>query len=435
MSSNVEIGKSRNADLTAPTPQNTPLNTAPLTRETLSRPTVGTISEDKEADDHAGAAASVLAANPALAGLIQSKLNTLVGRSSGYVELLPDYVKRRVEGLKGLQVEHQKIEADFQKEILQLEKKYAARYAPLYEKRASIIAGKQEPTTEEVKAGEASEADDEEAEDEDEEEGVEGQEAPKKSLVDVPAPADGQKGIPEFWLTALRNHVALNELITDRDEEALKALDDIKMIHLPDGQSGFKLEFHFDPSRNDFFSDEVLTKTYFYQDEVGYSGDLVYDHADGCTIHWKEDKDLTHKIETKKQRNKNTNQTRTVKRSVPVESFFNFFSPPKPPSAHDGGELDVEDEAEIDELEERLELDYQIGEDLKDRIIPHAIDFFTGKALQYEDMEGLDDDFEDEDEDEDDDDDEDQDHTTRRLGASAGSQMAGSADAEQCRQQ
>ena len=36
------------ADLSAPTPQNTPLNNAPLTREALSRPTVGTIGEEKE---------------------------------------------------------------------------------------------------------------------------------------------------------------------------------------------------------------------------------------------------------------------------------------------------------------------------------------------------------------------------------------------------
>jgi len=26
-------------------------------------------------------------------------------------------------------------------------------------------------------------------------------------------------GIPEFWLTALRNHVPISETITDRDEE------------------------------------------------------------------------------------------------------------------------------------------------------------------------------------------------------------------------
>ena len=44
-------------------------------------------------------------------------------------------------------------------------------------------------------------------------------------------------------------------------------------------------------------------------------------------------------------------------------------------------------------LDERLELDYQIGEDLKDRIIPHSILYFTGEATAYE-MD--DDDFEDE---------------------------------------
>jgi hypothetical protein len=36
-------------------------------------------------------------------------------------------------------------------------------------------------------------------------------------------------------------------------------------------------------------------------------------------------------------------------------------------------------------LDERLELDYTIAEDLKDRVIPHAVDYFTGKALAYED--------------------------------------------------
>jgi nucleosome assembly protein 1-like 1 len=38
--------------MTAPTPQNTPLSNAPITREALSRPTVGTIGE--EAEDGAG---------------------------------------------------------------------------------------------------------------------------------------------------------------------------------------------------------------------------------------------------------------------------------------------------------------------------------------------------------------------------------------------
>ena len=121
---------------------------------------------------------------------------------------------------------------------------------------------------------------------------------------------------------------------------------------------------------------------------------------------------------------------------MPTESFFNFFNPPKPPK---NGEIEDED-ADLDELDERLELDYQIGEDLKDRIIPHAVDFFTGKALQYEDIDDLDDaDFDDEDDENDDEDDEDDDdgqpRRSSQLGASAGSQMAGSQDPQECKQQ
>ncbi len=429
-----------NADLTAPTPQNTPLNNAPLTREALSRPTVGTVEEEEEAEEAGGASAqnasvaAALAANPALASLIQGKLNTLVGRSSGYLESLPDYQRRRVEGLRGLEAQHLQIEAEFQREILELEKKYAQRYQPLYERRAKIVAGEVEPTAEEVKEGE-----EHKAEGQDDEEDEEEEDEKKESLAAVSAPSDGVKGLPEFWLTALKNHVALNELITERDEEALKHLVDVRMKHLPSGQMGFQLSFHFDASKNPCFTDDVLTKTYFYQDEVKSGGDLIYDHAEGSTIHWKEDKDLTHVIETKKQRNKNTNQTRTVKRSVPVESFFNFFTPPKAPGSNEDEDEEEDDEA-MQELEERLELDYQIGEDLKDRVIPHAITYFTGEALLHDDDFADDfedeDDFEDDDEDDEDDDEEDDDNKrARRLGASAGSQMAGSQDPEKCQQQ
>lgn len=363
--------------------------------------------------------ASALAANPALAGLMQDKLSNLVGRSSGYIESLPDHIKRRVEGLKGLQVQHTKIEAEFQKEILELEKKYAKKYAPLYNRRSEIINGKSEPTKDEVVEGEKSDA-------VDDEEDEEGQSA---SLANVETPADAKaEGIPEFWLTALKNHVALSELIEERDEEALRALVDVRMSYL-DSASGFKLEFVFDSSKNDFFTDEVLTKTYFYQDGVGYSGDLVYDHAEGCEIHWKEGKDLTHKVETKKQRNKNTNQTRTVKRSVPTSSVFNFFNPPKP--HREGDEED--DDVDYDEIDERLELDYQIGEDLKDRIIPRAVDYFSGKALDYEDMD--DEDFEDEEEGDFDDEEDDDDELGEQQRRSAGSQMAGSQDPQECKHQ
>src|SRR5271155_3142926 len=98
-------------------------------------------------------AASIFAQNPALVSMIQGKLGTLVGRSSGYVESLPAPVRRRVTGLKGIQKEHAKLEAEFQEEVLLLEKKYFAKFTPLYQKRSKIVNGVDEPTDEEVQAG------------------------------------------------------------------------------------------------------------------------------------------------------------------------------------------------------------------------------------------------------------------------------------------
>lgn len=86
-----------------------------------------------------------------------------------------------------------------------------------------------------------------------------------------------------------------------------------------------------------------------------------------------------------------------VKKTIPTESFFNFFSPPEPPGAQ------ADDSAT--EIEERLELDYQLGEDIKEKLIPRAIDWFTGEALQFEELEDdiEEGDFEDEDDEEEDD--------------------------------
>lgn len=92
-----------------------------------------------------------------------------------------------------------------------------------------------------------------------------------------------------------------------------------------------------------------------------------------------------------------TKQTRIVKKTVPTESFFNFFSPPKAPT-------DEDDDDAASDIEERLELDYQLGEDIKEKLIPRAIDWFTGEALAFEELDDIDEDvYEDEDDDEDDD--------------------------------
>ena len=218
--------------------------------------------------------------------MMEAKLGQLVGRSSGYVENLPAQVRRRVEGLKGIQKDHAKLEAEFQEEVLQLEKKYFAKFTPLYQKRAKIVNGDSEPTEAEIEAGKPDEEEDAE------------EEAEKKEET----PADDTKGIPEFWLSAMKNQISLAELITDRDEEALRALTDIRMEYLD--RPGFRLIFEFAP--NDFFTNKTISKTYFYREESGYGGDFIYDHAEGDKTDWKAGKDLTVRVESKKQRNKST---------------------------------------------------------------------------------------------------------------------------------
>ena len=99
-----------------------------------------------------------------------------------------------------------------------------------------------------------------------------------------------------------------------------------------------------------------------------------------------------------------TNRTRLVRKARPAESFFNFFTPPVPPT-QDAIDNDEIDEDILDELDEKLEMDYQLGEDIKEKIVPKAVDYFTGKALEFDMMEEDDDDYEDVDDDDDDDDD------------------------------
>ncbi|KAJ2912704.1 hypothetical protein MD484_g7718, partial [Candolleomyces efflorescens] len=404
MSSNLNINPG--GDLTAPTPQNTPLNQAPISLG-LSRPTVPDISEDNEDDE--------------------GKLAGLVGRSSGYIENLPVEVKLNVEALVGLQTKQNELQNQYKLECLELEKKYLGLSQPLYERRKAIITGSKPASKEEVEAGEqASLKDDEDYE-----------QLPK----DVePSPS----GIPEFWLTALQNHPGIGDLITDRDADCLKSLTDIQIEYLTDsnaptddtkGKPGFKILFHFSP--NDFFENAVLTKTYIYQSEVSFTGDFVYDRAIGAEIKWKEDKDLTTEFEIKKQRNKTTNRTRLVRKAKPADSFFNFFSPPVPPTPEQLEEGDFEEE-ELEEIEEKLEIDYQIGEDFKEKVVPHAIDYFTGKALEFEfedDEDDYDLDDEDDEEGDDDDDDDSEDDAPPRRKKKNAAAPAGAVAPEECKQQ
>ena len=115
MSVNIPINQ---VDPTAPTPQNTPLQHAPIAQG-LSRPTVPDITEDNEGEEEESSGAI----QQAMLGLVHGKLSGLLGKSSGYIESLPVEVKKNIEAVKGVQVKQIELQIQYKRECLELEKK------------------------------------------------------------------------------------------------------------------------------------------------------------------------------------------------------------------------------------------------------------------------------------------------------------------------
>ncbi|XP_058767611.1 nucleosome assembly protein 1;3-like isoform X2 [Vicia villosa] len=276
----------------------------------------------------------------------------------GSLSLSP-IVRKRVEVLRQIQSAHNELEAKFLEERAALEAKYQTFYQPLYAKRYEIVNGVAEVAA-----------------------------VPTETAVE-------EKGVPSFWLIALQNNDVVAEEITERDEEALTYLKDIKWSKLQD-RKGFKLEFFFDS--NPYFSNTVLTKTYNMVDE----DEPILERAIGTEINWLPGKRLTEQTLTKKSKKGSKNATPITKTET-CDSFFNFFSPPEVPE-----DEVVLDEEVAEDLQNEMELDYDIGSTIRDKIIPHAVSWFTGEAGDGDDETDDDDDDYDMDEDDDDEDDDDE---------------------------
>ena len=325
-----------------------------------------------------------LVQDPTLMAAVQQRCSELVGESSGYIESLPAQVQRRIKALKNLQVEYTKVEQNFFEEVAVLEAKYGALYKPLLEKRAEIVNGKYEPTDKECEW----ESDDEEEDDDEEPDPKKddsGSQESKKKPASADAAAEQVSGIPDFWLTVFRNVEPLEEMIQTHDEPLFNHLLDIKAVYNDDKGLDFTLEFHF--SENEYMTNKVLTKSYTVEckvddnDPFSFEGPSIV-KCSGCKIDWKKGKNLTIKTVKRKQRNKGRGQTRTVTKIVHNDSFFNFFTAPEMP---DGNEIDDVDEE--DAMLKAIAVDFQIAEILKDRVLPQAVLYFTGEALEDEDEE------------------------------------------------
>ncbi|KAD1735743.1 hypothetical protein E3N88_42382 [Mikania micrantha] len=266
------------------------------------------------------AAAAALSAEDraGLVNALKDKLQNLAGQHSDVLESLSPAVRKRVEVLREIQSEHDELEAKFFEERAALEAKYQKLYAPLYSKRYDIVNG------------------------------VEGDAANDESAMDADDKAKEEKGVPSFWLNAMKNNEILVEEISERDEEALKYLKDIKWCRIDDPK-GFKLEFFFDA--NPFFKNSVLTKTYHMIDD----DEPILEKAIGTEIEWLPGKCLTQKI-LKKKPKKGSKNAKPITKTEKCDSFFNFFNPPQVPEDED----DIDEEL-AEELQNQMEQDYDIG--------------------------------------------------------------------------
>ncbi|XP_065638674.1 nucleosome assembly protein 1;4 [Quercus suber] len=152
------------------------------------------MSNNKDNFDLADLGSSLPAAAAALsaeerAGLVNAlkdKLQTLAAGHSDILETLSPKVRKRVEVLREIQSQHNELEAKFFEERAALEAKYQKLYEPLYTKRHEIVNGVVEVE------GVTSEA------------GVD-QEEDK---------ATEEKGVPDFWLTAMKTNEILAGEVT-----------------------------------------------------------------------------------------------------------------------------------------------------------------------------------------------------------------------------
>ena len=282
-------------------------------------------------------------------------------------------IRSRLGALKFYQDCQHKLETDLKNEIAQLEKKYQELMDPLYAKRQEIITGRREPLdSESTTVAEADLAD-------------------LKSfyLPNLPKSAS-IRGIPCFWLNVLRNCSTIAPAIQAEDEVALASLLDIRCIQVAEStgdeeNKGYSIQFIFDS--NDYFTNEILEKTFYFSSESDEFSEDNFLYAKGTDITWKEGKCLTSKKITKSQRNKKTGATRNVTEVVQIPSFFSFFKTLEGlDEEYDAQEMVAE---EFEHFEQQIYEEYYVGKLFRTKIIPYAFDWFSGNlSMVDEDLEG-----------------------------------------------
>ena len=245
------------------------------------------------------------------------------------------------------------VDEEEEKEYRILELKYDKLYKQIYEERRKIVQGESAPADTLIQEFDkrAKELDDEDFKK------VEANPCEVKDIQNLPL------GVPGFWLKAMINHGHIARLIQEKDRPLLMHLTDIECTLHEQGY-GFDLIFRFE--KNDYFTDAELKKSFTM------SKQNVIEKCEGTNINWKDGRNVTQKKIKKKSKNKKAGANRTVTKTVEQESFFNFFKTLEMPTEEQlkaelaKGEKDEHNEEEEKDIGEKMDMDYDMGNEFKD---------------------------------------------------------------------
>lgn len=198
--------------------------------------------------------------------------------------------------------------------------------------------------------------------------------------VDVKEIQNTPLGVYGFWLRAMLNHGAISRMIQEKDRTILKHLQNIEYT-LHDSGYGFDLVFTFE--NNDYFSNTELKKRFVM------SKQNIIEKCEGTEINWKAGKDVTKKKVKKNKKKKNAKGGAGETKTVDAESFFNFFKTLNMPDEEQLKKGEAHAEEEEKDIGEKMDIDYDLGNEFKDQLIPLALEYY---------MEVIDEDDEDDEE-------------------------------------
>ena len=198
-----------------------------------------------------------------------------------------DNIKSKILALADIHLEYKKVEENkYGPEYDALQDKYDKQYQQIYDKIEEIVKSKEkiEITPEECE---------------------------KYGITD-----DGENHeIEDYWQKVIINSRYFT--ITDKDKTILKYIKRVNMVKFPDSVNNFRVDFIF--QQNEFFTPEILSKTY------EYDKDAVLKRAIGTDIQWVS-KDKNPTIEKVKKKIKKGKKIFYETKEEKIDSFFSFFS-------------------------------------------------------------------------------------------------------------